>query len=125
MRKKQLENRAKQALALVDPAEAENCRRYSLSEKQLRAVRRAGPAPPPSPILIALLLRRAARGGERRGAAHQVRRVGLMLPHERAEQRAAKLEAAAMEHEDVLFDDGMSLEDMFGALKKDDKFMSR
>jgi hypothetical protein len=54
-----------------------------------------------------------------------VRRIGLMLPHERAEERAAKLQAVAMEEEDVLFDDDMSLEDMFGALKKDDKFMSR
>ena len=42
MRKKQFENREKQKLALIDPVEAANCKRYNLSEKQLRAVRRVG-----------------------------------------------------------------------------------
>ena len=90
MRRKQLENKERQKLALVDPAEAENCKRYNISEKQLRAVRR----------------------------------IGLRLPHECREQTAAKLEADAIEKEDVLFDDDMSLEDMLGALKEDKKFMT-
>ena len=46
----------------------------------------------------------------------------MRLPHECREQTAAKLEAAAIEEEDVLFEDHMSLEDMFGALKQDEKF---
>ena len=72
-------------------AEAANCTRYKLSEKQLRAVRR----------------------------------VGLRLPHECRETTAAQKEAAAIEEEDVLFEDGISLESMFSALRTDDKFMGR
>ena len=89
MRRKRHENKEKQQLALDDPVEAQNCKRYNLTANQLRAVRR----------------------------------TGLRLPHECREQTAAKLEAAAIDEEDVLFPDDMSLDDMFGALREDDRFM--
>lgn len=54
-----------------------------------------------------------------------VMRVGLRLPHECREEAAAKNETAAIEEEDVLFEEGSSLEDMFSALRTDDKFMGR
>ena len=54
-----------------------------------------------------------------------VRRVGLRLPHECREDTAVKMEAAAIEEEDVLFEEEMSLESMFSALKTDEKFMGR
>merc|ERR1711934_1128282 len=40
MRKKQSENAARNSLAHMNPEEAANCKRYNLTEKQLRAVRR-------------------------------------------------------------------------------------
>eukprot|EP01043_Picozoa_sp_COSAG02_P040883 COSAG02_NODE_3343_length_6898_cov_9.593617_3_plen_302_part_00 len=90
MRRKRHENLERQKLALDDPQEAQNCKRYNLTANQLRAVRR----------------------------------IGLRLPHECREQTAAKLEAAAIGEEDVLFPDDVSLDDMFGALREDDRFMS-
>ena len=49
----------------------------------------------------------------------------MRLPHECREQNAAKSEKAAIEAEDVLFEEGMSLDDMFFALREDDRFMGR
>ena len=46
-----------------------------------------------------------------------VRRVGLRLPHECREVEAAKKEAAAFEDEDVLFEEGVSLEELGGVAK--------
>merc|ERR1711920_418167 len=42
MRKKLHDNKDKQKLALLDPVEARNCKRYNLTVNQLRAVRRTG-----------------------------------------------------------------------------------
>ena len=91
MRFKQAENKERRKLAAIDPMEAENCKRYNLTKKQLQAVRR----------------------------------VGLRLPHECREETEAKAEAVAIEGEDVLFEDDLSLEDMFSALREDVKFMGR
>lgn len=94
MRKKQQENAERRALEAIDPKEAENCKRYNLTEKQLRAVRM----------------------------------VGLSLPHECKEKARQKEEekVKAKEDEDDVFGLGEepSLEDMFGALRADDQFMS-
>ena len=91
MRKKQSDAKEKQDLALIDPAEAENCKRYNLTVNQLRAVRR----------------------------------INLKLPHECRELSAAYAEEVAFNEEDVLFEEEMSLDDMFSALKHDEKFMGR
>ena len=91
MRKKQSDAKEKQDLALIDPAEAENCKRYNLTVNQLRAARR----------------------------------INLKLPHECRELSAAYAEEVAFNEEDVLFEEEMSLDDMFSALKHDEKFMGR
>ena len=52
-----------------------------------------------------------------------VRRINLRLPHECRDIIAAHEEEIAFKDEDVLFEDNISLEDMFGRLKQDEKFM--
>jgi len=89
MRWKRKENVARRNLSAED---LEHCKRYNMTEKQLRAVRR----------------------------------VGLQLPHESRAATEAKHIEACMAKEDDLFGLGEepSLEDMFSALRSDDKFMS-
>ena len=89
MRKKQSDRKEKQLLALIDPAAAENCKKYNLTVNQLRAVRR----------------------------------INLRLPHECRDIISAHEEEISFKEEDVLFEDNLSLEDMLGRLKQDEKFM--